>query len=153
MAAKVFADKLGCKVEEASPWKDDYFGHFFNIVLAETDLKGMRELVAKYGDRMQPHLVDAIKGTLTDEQITDAVVARKKASNQSWRFFRTYDLLLTPTIACVPFGHGIQGPELIEGKKAAPFQWITFTYQFNMTGQPAATVPAGFRPWPPRWPG
>ena len=143
-STKVFADKLGCKVEEASPWKDDYFGHFFNIVLAETDLKGMRELVAKYGDRMQPHLVDAIKGTLTDEQITDAVVARKKASNQSWRFFRTYDLLLTPTIACVPFGHGIQGPELIEGKKAAPFQWITFTYQFNMTGQPAATVPAGF---------
>ena len=93
---------------------------------------------------MQPHLVDAIKGTLTDEQITDAVVARKKAANQSWRFFRTYDLLLTPTIACVRFGHGIQGPELIEGKKADPFQWITFTYQFNMTGQPAATVPAGF---------
>ena len=113
-------------------------------MLAETDLKGMRELVAKYGDRMQPHLVDAIKGTMTDEQITDAVVARKKAANQSWRFFRTYDLLLTPTIACVPFGPNIQGPEQIEGKKADPFQWITFTYQFNMTGQPAATVPAGF---------
>jgi len=32
---------------------------------------------------------------------------------------------------------------MIEGKKtASPFQWITFTYQFNMTGQPAATVPA-----------
>ena len=35
-AAKVFADKLGCKLEEASPWKDDYFGHFFTIVLTET---------------------------------------------------------------------------------------------------------------------
>src|SRR5258708_20780045 len=104
----------------------------------------MRELVAKYGDRMQPHLVDAIKGTLTDEQITDAVVARKKASNQSWRFFRTYDLLLTPTIACVPFGHGIQGPELIEGEKADPVQWIPFTYQFNLTRPPTATRPARF---------
>jgi hypothetical protein len=52
-------------------------------------------LVAKYGDRMQPHLVDAIKGTMTDEQITEAVIARKDAANQSWRFFRTYDLLLT----------------------------------------------------------
>ena len=143
-AARVFADTLGCRLEEASPWKDDYFGHFFTIVLTETDLKGMRGLVAKYGDRMQAHLVDAIKGTLTDEQITDAVVARKKLANQSWRFFRTYDLLLTPTIACVPFGPGIQGPEQIEGKKADPFQWISFTYQFNMSGQPAATVPAGF---------
>src|SRR4029077_18669067 len=60
------------------------------------------------------------------------------------RFFRTYDLLLTPPIACPPFKQGIQGPEMIEGKKAGPFQWIAFTYQFNMTGQPAATVPAGF---------
>ena len=108
-AAKVFADQLGCKVEEASPWKDDYFGHFFTIVLAETDLKGMRALVAKYGDHMQPHLVDAIKGTMTDEQITDAVMARKKCANQAWRFFRTYDLLLTPTIACPPFKHGHPG--------------------------------------------
>jgi aspartyl-tRNA(Asn)/glutamyl-tRNA(Gln) amidotransferase subunit A len=33
---------------------------------------------------------------------------------------------------------------MIEGKKAGPFQWIAFTYQFNMTGQPAATVPVGF---------
>jgi len=76
----VFADQLGCKLEEASPWKDDYFGHFFTIVLTETDLKGMRELVAKYGDHMHPHLVDAIKGTMTDTQITDAVVARKKCA-------------------------------------------------------------------------
>jgi Asp-tRNA(Asn)/Glu-tRNA(Gln) amidotransferase A subunit family amidase len=98
----------------------------------------------KYGDHMQPHLVDAIKGTMTDTQITDAVIAWKKCANQAWRFFRTYDLLLTPTIACTPFKQDIQGPELIEGKKADPFQWIAFTYQFNMTGQAAATVPAGF---------
>src|SRR5262249_170668 len=96
------------------------------------------------GSADETHLVDAIIGTMTDEQITDAVIARKKCTNQSWRFFRTYDLLLTPTIACVPFGPGIQGPELIEGKKATPFQWIAFTYQFNMTAPPAATTPAGF---------
>lgn len=143
-AAKVFGDQLGCKLEEASPWKEDYFGHFFTIVMAETDLKGMRALVAKYGEHMQPHLVESIKATMTDVQITDAMVARKKISNQSWRFMRTYDLLLTPTIAVAPFKQGIQGPETIEGKKATPFQWITFTSQFNMTGQPAATVPAGF---------
>ena len=104
----------------------------------------MREFVAKYGDHMQPHLVDAIKGTMTDVQITDALMARKKCANQAWRFFRTYDLLLTPTIACTPFKQGIQGPETIEGKKAGPFQWISFTYQFNLTGQPAATIPTGF---------
>jgi aspartyl-tRNA(Asn)/glutamyl-tRNA(Gln) amidotransferase subunit A len=79
------------KLKEASPWKEDYFGHFFTIVVTETDLKGMRALVAKYGERMQSHLVDAIKGTMTDE--TNAVIARKKAADQSWRFF-------APTISC-----------------------------------------------------
>jgi aspartyl-tRNA(Asn)/glutamyl-tRNA(Gln) amidotransferase subunit A len=143
-AAKVFADHLGCKLEEASPWKDDYFGHFFTIVMTETDLRGMRNLVAKHAEHMMPHLVEAMLGTMTDVQITDANVARKKLANQSWRFMRVYDLLLTPTIAVAAFKQGIQGPETIEGKKAGPFQWIAFTYQFNMTGQPAATVPAGF---------
>jgi aspartyl-tRNA(Asn)/glutamyl-tRNA(Gln) amidotransferase subunit A len=143
-AAKTFADNLGCKLEEASPWKEDYFGQFFTIVMTETDLKGLRRLVAKYGNQMMPHLVNAIITPMTDEQITDAVMARKKLTNQSWRFMRKYDLLLTPTIAVPPFVQGIQGPETIEGKKAEPFQWIAFTYQFNMTGQPAATVPAGF---------
>jgi Asp-tRNA(Asn)/Glu-tRNA(Gln) amidotransferase A subunit family amidase len=90
-------------------------------------LSGMRDLVAKYGEHMQPHLVDAIKGRMTDVQITDAMVARKKITNQSWRFMRKYDLLLTPTIAVAPFKQGIQGPETIEGKKADPFQWIAFT--------------------------
>lgn len=143
-AAKIFQDTLGCTVEQASPWKDDYFAAFFTIVMAETDLKNMRQLVAKYKEQMMPHLVEAINGTMTDEQITDAMVARKKVTNEAWRFFRTYDLLLTPTIAVPAFKQGVQGPETIEGKPAAPFQWIAFTYQFNLTGQPAATVPAGF---------
>jgi aspartyl-tRNA(Asn)/glutamyl-tRNA(Gln) amidotransferase subunit A len=143
-AAKVFADRLGCKLEEASPWKDDYFGDFFTIVMTSTDLRGMRDLVAKHAEHMMPHLVGALLGTMTDVQVTDAVVARKKLANQSWRFMRVYDLLLTPTLAVAPFKQFIQGPETIEGKKAGPFQWIAFTYQFNMSGQPAATVPAGF---------
>ena len=37
------------------------------------------------------------------------MVARKKIANQSWRFMRKYDLLLTPTIAVAPFKQGIQG--------------------------------------------
>src|SRR4249919_3953990 len=79
--------------------------------------------------------LEGCKNRRTDTQITDAVVARKKCANQAWRFFRTYDLLLTPTIACPPFKQGIQGPEMIEGKKAGPFQWIAFTYQFNWTAR------------------
>jgi aspartyl-tRNA(Asn)/glutamyl-tRNA(Gln) amidotransferase subunit A len=143
-AAQVFESSLGCKVEMASPGWQDPFGPFFTIVMTETDLSGLRKLVAKYGSQMMPHLVDAIKTPMTDEQITDAVMVRKAVANRAWRFMRQYDLLLTPTIAVPAFAQGIQGPETIEGKKAGPFQWIAFTFPFNLTGQPAASVPAGF---------
>jgi aspartyl-tRNA(Asn)/glutamyl-tRNA(Gln) amidotransferase subunit A len=58
--------------------------------------------------------------------------------------FEKYDLLLTPTIACPPFAVGLDNPTEIAGKPVGPYAWIPFTFPFNLTGQPAASVPAGF---------
>jgi aspartyl-tRNA(Asn)/glutamyl-tRNA(Gln) amidotransferase subunit A len=38
----------------------------------------------------------------------------------------------------------MQGPEVIEGRMGRNSDWICFTFPINMTGQPAASVPAGF---------
>jgi aspartyl-tRNA(Asn)/glutamyl-tRNA(Gln) amidotransferase subunit A len=143
-AVQVFERDLGCIVEEAHPGWEDPFGHFFTLMLMETDLKGMRRLIRQYGSQMMPHLVEALRTPLADEAITDAIMARKAVTNKAWRFFRQYDLVLTPTTAVAPFVLGIQGPPTIDGKEAGPFQWLAFTFPFNMTGQPAASVPAGF---------
>jgi hypothetical protein len=43
-----------------------------------------------------------------------------------------------------PFGQGLQGPATIDGRKVDAFHWLSFAFPFNFTGQPAATVPAGF---------
>ena len=59
-------------------------------------------------------------------------------------FMANYDLLLTPTVAVPPFPVHMQGPEQIDGRMVHPAQWVCFTLPINMTGQPAATVPAGF---------
>jgi aspartyl-tRNA(Asn)/glutamyl-tRNA(Gln) amidotransferase subunit A len=143
-AVQVFERDLGCVVEEAHPDWEDPFGHFFTTMLMETDLKGMRRLLPQYGSQMMPHLVEALQTPLTDEAITDAIMGRKAVTNKAWRFFRKYDLLLTPTTAIAPFALGIQGPSTIADKDVGPFQWLAFTFLFNMTGQPAASVPAGF---------
>lgn len=143
-AAKVFESELGCIVEEANPGWEDPYGAFWGMVALETDLKGMRELVDKHAAHMTPHLVDFIRRPWTAEELTGAVMTRKAVNNKMWRFMQKYDLILTPTLAVPPFPVHVQGPEKIDGRIVAPFQWLAFTMPLNMTGQPAASIPAGF---------
>jgi aspartyl-tRNA(Asn)/glutamyl-tRNA(Gln) amidotransferase subunit A len=101
-------------------------------------------MVAEHGHHMTPHIVDFIMRPWTAEEFTDAVMVRKAVTNKMWRFMMRYDLLLTPTLAVPPFQLHVQGPEKIDGHIVPPFKWLAFTFPFNLTGQPAATVPAGF---------
>ena len=38
---------------------------------------------------------------------------------------------------------GPLGPSTIDGKQVGPVSWVSFTYPFNFTGQPAASVSCG----------
>jgi aspartyl-tRNA(Asn)/glutamyl-tRNA(Gln) amidotransferase subunit A len=143
-AVQVFAEDLGCTVEEANPGWEDPYGAFWGLVALDTDLTGMRRMAQELGDRMSPHIIEFLEQDWTAENLTSAVVMRKAVYNRMWRFMRDYDLLLTPTLAVPPFEVGIQGPEVIDGREVEPFYWLSFTFPMNMTGQPTATVPAGF---------
>ncbi len=60
-------------------------------------------------------------------------------------FFDRYDLLLTPTIAVPAFPIG-KPPVEISGRRCPHPNWdfFPFTPLFNLTGNPAASVPCGF---------
>jgi aspartyl-tRNA(Asn)/glutamyl-tRNA(Gln) amidotransferase subunit A len=58
--------------------------------------------------------------------------------------FEKYDLLVTPTVACPPFAIGLDNPGTIAGRPVTPYGWTPFTWPFNVTGQPAASLPCGF---------
>ncbi len=60
------------------------------------------------------------------------------------KIFEKYDFLVTPTVAVLPFDIGEIGVYEIAGKPTTPIGWMPFTYPFNFTGQPAASIPAGF---------
>jgi aspartyl-tRNA(Asn)/glutamyl-tRNA(Gln) amidotransferase subunit A len=143
-AVEVFERDLGCAVEEDHPGWENPYEAFWGIVINETDLVGMRRLANELGERMTPHLREVLAQEWTAEQLTSAVMTRKAVYNRMWRFMRRYDLLLTPTLAVPPFETGIQGPTVIDGREVDQFEWLAFTFPLNMTGQPAATVPAGF---------
>ncbi|PRY14640.1 amidase [Kineococcus rhizosphaerae] len=141
-AVGVFAD-LGAHVEEAGPDLGDAGDAFWAMVAAETDLRGMRALAREHPDT-SPHLRALLDHPWTAEDFTDALVTRKRVVNRMWRFMAGYDLLLTPTLAVPPFGLGVQGPTEIDGRTVADNAWLGFVNPMNMTGQPAASVPAGF---------
>ena len=143
-AVKVFERDLGCIVEEAHPGWDNPYDGFWGMVMRETDLRGMRAMADRLGEKMTPHLAAILRTEWTAEQFTDAMVVRKAVTNKMWRFMQNYDLLLTPTLAVPPFEVGIQGPTTIDGRTVDQFEWLHFTYPLNLTGQPAATVPAGW---------
>ncbi|MFO0889595.1 MAG: amidase [Isosphaeraceae bacterium] len=64
-----------------------------------------------------------------------------------WALFGECDLLATPTIALPPFPHpgaGQLGPAQVAGQRIEPhIDWM-FTWPFNLSGQPAASVPCGW---------
>ena len=143
-AVKAFESDLGCIVEEAHPGWDNPYDGFWGMVAGQSDLKGLRRMAVELGDEMTPHLKEFIETDWTAEELTDAVMMRKHVSNMMWRFMRNYDLLLTPTLTVPAFEVGIQGPTMTDGREVDHFEWLHFTYPMNLTGQPAASVPAGF---------
>ncbi len=144
-AVKVFEQQLGCTVEQVNPGWPHPYEAFWAILANESDLRGLREMVDRVGaENMTPHVVEFIQTAWTAEQFTDALMVRKAVQNKMWRLMQNFDLLVTPTLAVPPFEVGIQGPTTIEGREVEPFEWLHFTYPLNFTGQPAASVPAGW---------
>ncbi len=71
-----------------------------------------------------------------------SATGERAALGQAMNEFHTHhDLLLTPTLPIPAFRAGLDRPEYHD-----PEQWIDwspFSYPFNLTGQPAASVPCG----------
>lgn len=141
-AARVFRE-LGCRVETVSPgWPSpqDAWTQIF--------CGGIATRMAPYRDRkseIDPGLSEIIEHALAEPptRYVQAWFDRLAWWQHPRAFFETYDLLLTPTIACPPFDAAAEGPGVIAGKRVDRYGWIPFTYPFNLTGQPACSVPCG----------
>jgi aspartyl-tRNA(Asn)/glutamyl-tRNA(Gln) amidotransferase subunit A len=97
---------------------------------------------------MDSTLVKLIRrgGGVTARQYLDALAWTRNFWLEVHAFLARFDLLLTPTLAVTPFAADGLPPREIEGERVSVLGWMPFTYPFNMTGQPAASVPAGFTP-------
>lgn len=73
-----------------------------------------------------------------------AELKREKIYNDVCRYLKKHDILLTPTMACLPFELERDAPDKIDGKKISGLEWTPFTYPFNVTGHPTASIPCGW---------
>lgn len=141
-AVKVL-EQLGARVTETDPGFADplaAFGHLFYGGAANA----MRELGPKKRALMDPALVSvaekAAKRSMLD--YLEAMNERMSISERMALFHERYDLLVTPSLPITAFSAGREVPEDWHSTRWPT--WTPFTYPFNMTGQPALSVPCGF---------
>jgi Asp-tRNA(Asn)/Glu-tRNA(Gln) amidotransferase A subunit family amidase len=142
-AARTFTE-LGCVVEEvdaplgpdpAEMWTAEFYAGVA-ARLAPT-LRERREL-------LDPEVATTVEQALTMDAETygRAVQMRYAFRENARKFFADYDLLLSPTLPVAGVDVGVSIPPRFEDRNLVT--WVCYTYPFNLTGQPAASVPAGF---------
>jgi aspartyl-tRNA(Asn)/glutamyl-tRNA(Gln) amidotransferase subunit A len=80
----------------------------------------------------------------TAVELQQAATQREHYYRDMMAFMEDYDLLITPALPITAFPAGQDYPEEINGVPMSYLSWTAFTYPFNLTGQPAASVPCGF---------
>jgi aspartyl-tRNA(Asn)/glutamyl-tRNA(Gln) amidotransferase subunit A len=139
-AALVFGE-LGATVEEADPALDDPFPIIDTLWCTAQAAAHLDDLPA-VRDQLDPGRLKLIeKGMrMSGPAVAAANLKRGEFCERLRRFMQGYDLLLTPTLPITAFTAGADRPDSIPSEALS---WTPFTYPFNLTGQPAATVPCG----------
>ncbi len=135
-------EELGAKVEEKNPGFESpdkvfrahwFSGAAFFVNSIETN---KRKLI-------DPGLLEVAEqgSKITAFELLDAAMKRGALGTHMNLFHRDYDLLVTPTLAVPAFDVGQEYPGAAKGKRWT--EWTPFSYPFNLTQQPAASVPCG----------
>ena len=98
------------------------------------------ELKALLGADLADVVAEAKSISLDDYQ--DAVRERGLLGSRMRQFMEGYDLLVTPTLPIPAFEAGKLAPSG-KGETGKWLNWTPFSYPFNLTQQPAITVPCG----------
>jgi aspartyl-tRNA(Asn)/glutamyl-tRNA(Gln) amidotransferase subunit A len=136
-------EELGCEVElvdkvmESDPI-DMWMSEFYAGV--GTRLKTM---FAGQTERLDPAVAEMLSGALdrTLEEYWTQVFNRYRFREEMRQFMEKYDLLVSPVLPVPAFDVGLNVPPQIPD--ANVISWVRYTYPFNLTGQPGASLPVG----------
>ncbi len=133
----------GAEVDEIDPGFADPVEAFHVLWFA-----GEAHVLRGYGDkvdeRVDPGLrrTAAVGASYSAADYLDATAVRMELGVLMARFHETYDVLLTPTLPLPAFPAGQDVPD--DWSSPVWTSWTPYTYPFNLTQQPALSVPCGF---------
>ena len=141
-AAMRFAE-LGAEVEEADPPGLEEVGQVFRRHWFTGAAFLLRNLTAAQKALVDPGLIQvADEGSRVGMmELLEAVQKRGVLGTRMNQFHERFDLLLTPSLPLAAFDAGREVADVMKARRWT--DWTPFTYPFNLTQQPAASVPCG----------
>ena len=110
----------------------------------------LSHLLPEWQSRMSPTLVRQMQGGASHsaEALQRAYLNRTELYRKIQGWFDHADIIVMPTLTrtAVPLKEALFEPIEIEGKKIDTVRkaWFPYTHPFNLSGNPAVTLPAGF---------
>ncbi len=147
-ALAVFAE-LGAIVE---PVDDNFTGtEPIWLILTQSFWNArFRRYVAQFGNRMSETLLRQMDNGAghTAVELQEAMFERTRVFREIQDWFERYDIVATPTLSrtALAIDHDFFAPIEIDGQVADTVRkaWYPYTLPFNLSGNPAVTLPCGF---------
>jgi aspartyl-tRNA(Asn)/glutamyl-tRNA(Gln) amidotransferase subunit A len=137
--------EAGASIEQTTLRLDGSLETFGAVVALDADIASMRDLIERHPGAVNERIVSLMGQERSGLELSTAVAQRKALYESVRAYFVDYDLLLTPTTPIPAFDADRAAPESIDGVPVSdPRDVLCFTYPFNLTGHPAASVPAGW---------
>jgi aspartyl-tRNA(Asn)/glutamyl-tRNA(Gln) amidotransferase subunit A len=133
---------LGARVTEVDPGFADPV-RAYHVLWFSGAAKALEHLPPDAAERLDLGLQEVVAEgrTLSALDYLEAMAQRMALGCAMGRFHERFDLLVTPTLPIPAFAAGVEVPP---GWPAPRWtSWTPFTYPFNLTQQPAASVPCG----------
>jgi len=134
--------ELGAHVEQIDPGFSDPL-ETFNTLWFAGAARLASQLDSAQRELMDPGLqrIATLGAQITLEQYSAALEARAALVAHMSAFHQRYDILISPMLPITAFAAGHNVPP--DSSFTDWMQWTPFTYPFNLTQQPAASVPCG----------
>ena len=141
-AVRVFED-IGHEIEEAAPTIGEPFD-LWDVLVSSRFYLPYGFVLEKHVDEIMDYTKLAMEcaRNLSGVEVSKAWAQFEKLRGTMLDFFQKYDLLLTPTTAVTAPAVGERGRG--RGRGFIDWDFIPFTCMFNLSGNPAASVPCGF---------